>query len=286
MAKNDFNISKELQTALKLFPKIVKEHERRAKEKKKIQKKFEKLSKQLEKREAAKNKVVPDEVTIKIHPWRLCPIGKHWVKSHPMRTPGGGVTTRDGHCRTSARGLDILTLDEIENIASHEFSKLKKSVCSAPLEFIASGDDFDSLIQGWTQYWNDIFVSVAPPLDPNLVKALIASESSFKAGIVHRKTKAVGLMQIMPMTQKILTGEIKELKNHFVSVSLSELISPNANIAAGIRWLFQKRYLMKNVKSWEEVVIKYKGYKGFQDNGMKRFLKLYNEILNNCKDEK
>ena len=46
---------------------------------------------------------------------------------------------------------------------------------------LAEFDDankYDVLIRGWVRYWNEIF-QPKNPLDPNLVKALMATESSF-----------------------------------------------------------------------------------------------------------
>ena len=39
----------------------------------------------------------------KLHPWRMCPIGQHWVSDHPLKVPiseknPAGMTIRDGHC--------------------------------------------------------------------------------------------------------------------------------------------------------------------------------------------
>jgi soluble lytic murein transglycosylase-like protein len=41
-----------------------------------------------------------------------------------------------------------------------------------------NADKFDQQIRGWVRYWNDIF-QPSDPLDPNLIKALIATESGF-----------------------------------------------------------------------------------------------------------
>ena len=37
------------------------------------------------------------------HPWRLCPPGQHWVRTHDLTVPVSkknpdGITIRDGHC--------------------------------------------------------------------------------------------------------------------------------------------------------------------------------------------
>jgi soluble lytic murein transglycosylase-like protein len=66
------------------------------------------------------------------------------------------------------------------------------------MEFRRAGNEFDSLIRGWTQYWNDILMP-SDHLDPDVVKALIASESGFDEKTWnHRRGKnaAYGLMQV------------------------------------------------------------------------------------------
>lgn len=46
----------------------------------------------------------PQEQADKTHPWRLCPVGEHWVRTHPLtvppsaKNPDGDMTTRHGHC--------------------------------------------------------------------------------------------------------------------------------------------------------------------------------------------
>ena len=76
---------------------------------------------------------------------------------------------------------DQLYLDEIQEISKQHFSYLKNKPCSIDLGFknkFVDGSQYDDLIAGWTQYWNEIFQPEIF-LDPNTVKALIASESGF-----------------------------------------------------------------------------------------------------------
>lgn len=72
---------------------------------------------------------------------------------------------------------------------------------------------------------NYIF-SKGEPLDPDLVKAIIASESGFKPETTNKTLKdtARGLMQVMDSTRKYLSGpKHKELKNHFVNLTDKEV---------------------------------------------------------------
>ncbi len=123
---------------------------------------------------------------------------------------------------------------------------------------------YDHLIRGWTKYWNDIF-QPDPSLDPDIVKALLASESDFRADLGKgKKGKAKGLMQLMPLTLKALQGYRNDLKEHLFEFDEAEIYEPNLHIAAGIRWLFQERIKasrrLKRQATWNEAVENYKDY--------------------------
>ncbi len=120
----------------------------------------------------------------KVHPWRLCPSGAHWVRSHPMQVPPsktfpeGHETTRRGHCAHNPSGKDQLYPDEIHEIANRHFAEVKNRPCNIDAEFGQIANKYDDLISGWVSYWNDI-LKPSTPLTPNMVKALIATESRF-----------------------------------------------------------------------------------------------------------
>src|SRR6266404_3451949 len=63
-----------------------------------------------------------------VHPWRACPYGEHWVRTHPLSippsktNPEGSVTTRHEHCASNPSGKDQLFPEEIQEIASQNFS--------------------------------------------------------------------------------------------------------------------------------------------------------------------
>ena len=122
----------------------------------------------------------------KVHPWRSCGVGQHWVTTHKMSVPissknPAGLTARHGHCannpkrKNNSQVRDYLTSDEIHEIANQYFKDLSGPPTPGKLPFEDS-DKYDELIRGWTQYWNDVF-HPETPLDPDVVKALIASES-------------------------------------------------------------------------------------------------------------
>jgi hypothetical protein len=215
----------------------------------------------------------------KSHSWRLCPIGEHWVIDHPLWVPPtekrpGYHTTRDGHCAANPmRGKskvikDYLTAEEMQMIADKYFANLSGLPASGKLpEYVVGADNFDQFIRGWTKYWNDIFMP-DEPLDPDLVKALIATESGFRlkppapsAGVAG---KAHGLIQLTDQAIKALGNPRGELLNHLVTISTEDTSDPNLSIGAAIRWLFRKRDLashrLKRQATWREAIAEYKSY--------------------------
>ena len=147
----------------------------------------------------------------KPHDWRLCPYGEHWVTTHPLHIPPseknslGSITTRKGHCARNPSGKDQLYPDEIKAISERQFRDLKNKPCSLNLNF-ENGSKYDDLIAGWTQYWNEV-LQPKIPLEPNIVKALIASESGFKPDALAKKSdpnSARGLMQVTNEARKAL----------------------------------------------------------------------------------
>ncbi|MBK9323035.1 MAG: transglycosylase SLT domain-containing protein [Bdellovibrionaceae bacterium] len=179
--------------------------------------------------------------------------------------PAGSLTTRRGHCAKNPTGKDQLYPDEISEIAQQSFKNLKPKPCPSDLGFKKNGNKFDDLIAGWTRYWNEV-INPNVPLDPNIVKALIASESGFNRDMLANKknsNSARGLMQILNSTRKTLGDEGGELRDHLLTITKDDLNDPNTNICAGIRWLFQKQKLasssLDKEASWEEAVMNYKG---------------------------
>jgi hypothetical protein len=240
-----------------------------------------------------------DDKNQRIHSWRLCPYGRHWVREHSMHTPpsnknpGGSTTIRHAHCANNPSGKDQLYPDEIQEMAQKNFSQVKERPCPLDLGFKRAGTQYDDLIAGWTIYWNDV-LSPREPLSPNIVKALIASESGFNSQLLAKKensNSARGLMQILNSTRKTLGDEKGELRDHFLTVTKDELNDPSVNICAGIRWLFQKQELASShlgrESSWEEAVMNYKGKlkskpSDIDANKQKKIFKKYLDALVKC----
>src|SRR4029077_9890648 len=80
-------------------------------------------------------------------------------------------------------------------------------------------------------YWSDLKrSSAANGLDPYLVASLIRQESEFNPAAVSR-ANAVGLMQLLPRTGKLVAKEVK-LKRY----SPSQLYTPEVNLQLGTRY--------------------------------------------------
>lgn len=200
-------------------------------------------------------------------PMRVCPYGEHWVNRH-NRVKNGNVEDVDGHCRKDPGRKDVLYKDEIQFISnSKEFLSIKNKICPyRGKEKISHAEDYDQLIIGWCNYWNQIFQS-SQPIDPSFFKALIYSESRFQPSVIKKNSKkignAIGIAQITESTLKILRDRNGEIKDHYLILKKDDLLDPNINICAGVRWLFQKRYLLAKrlgrEPSWIEVIAEYKG---------------------------
>ncbi len=209
-----------------------------------------------------------------LHRWRPCPLGEHWVTEHsrtisPNEEHPDGKTPVRGYCRGNPTHKDQLYPEEMERMAKQFFLQILGPPAASDLGFDnreKHGTSYDDLIRGWTQFWNDI-LKPSEPLDPDLVKALIASESGFNSQSTIQAGKrnfARGLMQVTDETRKALYDEDGELGEHFVTLTKEESYDPNLNIAAGVRWLFQKRKLAAaRLKSddatWNEAAWEYKG---------------------------
>jgi len=225
----------------------------------------------------------------KKHPWRLCHEGQHWVRDHTRSNTKEGV---QGYCRRNRSGKDEIQDLEMDEIASRHFEKLKGPPCPKALGY-SQGNKFDTYIRGWTRYWNEV-IQPSQPLSPNLVKAIIATESSFRVRAENpgnkRIGKARGLMQVTEESWRILKDEQGELRDHFVVLEQADLLRANQNICAGIRWLFRKREIasskLKRQATWIETVAEYKAYlrdflKNSNHKKMRELIEIY-EALEKC----
>lgn len=277
-----------IQKALKEFPKVLRKKELAYREKEKVLKAFKPLAIDLKKRTARRNKKFQKVTQERVHPWRICPGGQYFRRAHVQHayTRKSGVSVSGSEhpdeCVLNNTGKDQLYSDEIKLIAEKYFEDLQGPPTSDDLGR-SNGNKFDALIRGWTKYWNEV-LTPSEPLDPNLVKALIASESDFNIDPPHPKRdllKARGLMQVTNESRKMLSNEIHDMADHFVHVDLEDMTDPNLNIAAGTRWLFRKKQIADaegNENGWLGAVMKYKNYPSLDEPQMKKFLGFYEKL--------
>jgi hypothetical protein len=223
----------------------------------------------------------------KQHPWRICPLGENLVREHVRHTKYK-VAEVSSYCRKNKSKKEILTSLEIKEI--YERNKIKTKNFPS-LSKKTRENKFDDIIALWTQFWNEV-LKPSEPLDPNWVKTLIYTESSFDENSLNKndpKNPAKGLMQITKATHKIITNSRGELKDVCFDTDEKENYDPNISVSMGIRWLFRKKELLKSrIKrepTWEETIWEYKGV--YNDESKvagsikKKVREYYEEIVNN-----
>lgn len=222
------------------------------------------------------------------HKWRKCPLGFHWrsaseVDQHKREQFSVKEHYRKGSCVENRSGKDTLYADEIFLITNSYLIKRKLTISPNSLDY-KKGNDFDHIIDGWVTYWNDI-LKPKIPLDPDFVKVMIATESSFntkaKAYAGKRAGYARGLMQVTDQTLKYLKGHKTEARNHLVILDQKDMMNPILNIVAGVRWLYRKKQIADakfKGASWLETIMLYKGYRSMNHKQIKKFIRLYERI--------
>lgn len=186
------------------------------------------------------------------------------VREHPRHVPVSkknpdGITIVDEHPRRLPG--TYLGTNEIRQIFEEYDRKSILYPSKGKLPEYANADLYDDLIAVWSDYFNKKF-NTNPPLDPDVVKALIGSESSFDP---KPKTKiAIGLAQITRDTLRILQDESGEAKDFiFTKVLQKDLLDPAISIPLATRWLFRKRQTAEHAlgrsPNPEEIVLSYKG---------------------------
>jgi hypothetical protein len=210
------------------------------------------------------------------------------VREHPMHVPISkknptGVTLRDRHIRR-LKGT-YLDKDEIAKI----FREYDRSKIVFPakgkLEEYPNADKYDEQIAVWTDYFNKKF-RAEPPLDPDVVKALLGSESRFLPD-PPRSKKGQGISQITPDTLEILQdpeGEAKEFT--FTKMNRKDLKDPDIAIPMAVRWLHRKRVTAQSklgrAPNHQELILEYKGLlkskTTYQNAAIKNYLGKYNDL--------
>lgn len=212
------------------------------------------------------------------------------VREHPRRVKVSqknpqGVTIVDRH----PRYIKGSYLDESEIYLILKNYKRDGILYPAKNRLVEykDSDKYDDQIAVWTDYFNKKFNS---NLDPDMIKALIASESGFRVDPLEN-TVAIGIAQITKPTHKILQdskGEVKEFI--FKDISQKDLKNPDIAIPMGIRWLYRKKDTAKNKlgrePTHEEIILEYKGWLKSKSDLKKSGLKNYKEHYEKLKSKK
>ncbi len=205
---------------------------------------------------------------------KVVPVREHIRKVPISKKNPQGTTVVDRHLRhIDGQYLDQKMIDEV-------FSSYKKNNLVYPSKnslLFPNGSKFDILIAVWCDYFNKKF-GLNPGLDPNMIKALIATESGFDPNAKNKN--ALGLTQVTKDTLKIiqnLSGEAKEFV--FKDINIINLKNPNTSIAIATRWLIQKeklaRFKLKRAPTSDEIVMEYKGILKDKSEKASRIMKDY-----------
>jgi len=132
--------------------------------------------------------------------------------------------------------------------------------------------ELDSVIQFWLQHWKEFGLSFPSDIDPLLIKAIIAKESSFRPKASAKGSTAYGLMQITDKTRR----DIRNINDGILDLERKDLEDPVISIAMGIRWLSYKySSIGKGVKKDLYNTIKYYYDKNKGDDYAKDVLNFY-----------
>lgn len=185
------------------------------------------------------------------------------VRQHPRKVPVSaknprGITIVDRHLRhIDGKYLDLKMIHETFD----KYDKEKIIYPSKKSLNLTNENIYDDYIAVWTDYFNRK-IKLKDPLDPNLIKALVASESRFNPNATNKQ--ATGLTQVTTDTLKILhnlEGEANDFV--FKDIRKKDLKDPNVSIAVGTRWLFYKKQyaekILKRAATSDEVIQVYKG---------------------------
>lgn len=210
------------------------------------------------------------------------------VKEHSRKVPisaknPGGITIVDKH----SRYIDGKFIDQemIGNIFREYKKKGLVYPASGKLKY-PNADKFDELIAVWCDYFNQK-LNLSPQIDPDMVKALIATESGFNP--LAKNKIAQGLTQITKNTLEImqdLDGEAKDFV--FKGIKRKDLDDPNISMAMGVRWLAQKQKLafskLNRAPTPDEVVRMYKGVLKDKSKKATKIMESYREFYEKLKN--
>jgi hypothetical protein len=139
------------------------------------------------------------------------------VKTHPRRVPiskknPSGRTIVDRHLRhIDGQYLDLNLIEE--TFRNYDKKKILRPESGKLL--LPNEDKYSEHIAVWVDYFNKK-LNLKPPLDPDMVKALVASESTFKpeavnkdAGSIMRNLKENSLLFLILFV--LVSGELRKI---------------------------------------------------------------------------
>lgn len=209
------------------------------------------------------------------------------VRAHARRVTSSsknprGVTIVDEHLRR----LPGTYLDELEIYKITNGYNLKNILRPSGQDLDFDDDNaYDELISIWTDYFNNLF-KIKPKLDPDMIKALIGSESGFKVN--PKNPMAIGIAQITKETLKIIQDPKGETKDFiFNKISQKDLKNPALAIPIAIRWLAYKKVRAESKlgrdATHEEIILEYKGLLKSKSDFKKSALRKYRELYGKLK---
>lgn len=172
-----------------------------------------------------------------------CRPGYHHVKMHQRISKNGTKHIVDEHCRKNPKSkANFLYKSNLDYIYDKFKTKYKYKKLSKIKGYSQDKGQYDQLVQFWLKYWKEQGL-ISEGIDPLLIKAIIACESSFREKVITKMpgSSATGLMQIVKKTMRILAGKLgREIRKANIDITQEEAREANANIAAGTRWLIYK----------------------------------------------
>ena len=143
------------------------------------------------------------------------------------------------------------------------------SIGGATQQVIGDPNRFDDLIVYWTNHFNEIFQPLnihghPNPLNPDLVKAMIYSESRFEPAAGFSGTPQTGILGLMQVgsTERRSAGDVPA---GITGITGANFADASVQIATGIRILFEK---YQRVRDWELAVERYNSRAGYRSHVM------------------
>ncbi len=198
----------------------------------------------------------------------VCPPGSHVVHGFKRVCQSGIAAWVHAHVRKNRGRISPGLLKD--NIHYLFWNSKKKYPALNPIDGYGNqGAEYDELIQFWLEYWKFEGIAFPEKLDPLLIKALIAVESTFNPNAKAKGSTASGLMQVTDQMMRILGGgankdDYIEARKALIHVKKDDKLDPVVNIALGIRLLGHKYSkipkeaekslynTIKNYKSWKK----------------------------------